>query len=105
MNREELLDSIRELRRENYSYQFIGDTLGIPMNTVKSTCRRYGFVAVEPFKSKEEKAHAPICKYCHKLLPKSNRGKSFCSATCRAKWWREQRTISIIPSTKGMDNS
>ena len=45
------LERISELRRENYSYQFIGDTLGMPMNTVKSICRRQGFEANGPRKT------------------------------------------------------
>ena len=102
------LDRIRELRHENYSYQFIGDTLGIPMNTVKSACQRYGFVAEGPRKTKHEKQNALLCKYCHRplVLPTNDGDKragradrAFCSDNCRTKWWRENR--KIIKKTTG----
>lgn len=96
----EQLDSIRELRRENYSYQFIGDTLGIPMNSVKSACRRYGFVAVGDRKTKLEKENAPICKYCNKPIVGGRTGQSFCSDACRTKWWRSNQKITVITPSK-----
>ena len=98
MTREELLDSIRELRRENYSYQFIGDALGVSINTVKSICRRYGYEAVGSFKTKEEKSNAQLCRYCHKPLQGGKGGQTFCSETCRNKWWQERRKIIRKPA-------
>lgn len=85
------LERISELRRENYSYQFIGDTLGMPMNTVKSICRRQGFEANGPRKTKVEKQNAPLCLQCHKLL--DGQKKMFCSDYCRVKWRRNNRKV------------
>ena len=38
--------TIETLRKENYSYACIAKTLGLSPNTVKSICRRNGYVPV-----------------------------------------------------------
>ena len=45
--RPETKQRIASLRKENYSYAFIGNTLHISPNTVKSICRRNGYEALE----------------------------------------------------------
>lgn len=88
-------DRIAEMRLQNYSYSFIGRALNMSPNTVKSYCRRQGFVAEGPRKSKDEKQNAPICKNCHKLID-GRKGQQFCSDDCRIEWWKEQRKIVEI---------
>ena len=91
-----ILEQIAELRHENYSYQFIADTLGMPMNTVKSICRRQGFSADGPRKTKAEKAKATFCKCCLKPLSNDTRkDKRFCSEHCRTVWRRTHLTVSL----------
>ena len=91
----ETLSIIESLRKLNYSYSFIARELKLSMNTVKSTCRRHGFIALGKRKTKAEKAAAPICKYCHKPLPKGiRRDAKFCSSYCRTKWRRENIKIT-----------
>ena len=86
-------ERIADLRRENYSYQFIADALGIPMNTVKSICRRKGFAAEGPRKTKAEKQQVTLCKNCHRLLVDGRKDRAFCSESCRSAWWRNNRKI------------
>lgn len=87
----EQLNLIESLRRLNYPYSFIARELNISMNTIKSICRRNGYIAIGRRKTKAEKLQAPICKCCHKPLPKGMRSDAqFCSAYCRKKWHREQ---------------
>ena len=87
---------IAELRQQNYSYRFIGDTLSMSMNTVKSICRRNHFDAFGPRKTKAEKQNAPICKICHRLLTDGRSDRTFCSTKCRTDWWKMNRAIEEI---------
>ena len=88
------LDCIATLRRENYSYQFIGDTLGISVNTVKSICYRNNFVPNGRRKTKAEKRHAALCRNCHRPLSSASRKDAiFCSDYCRSEWRRKNRRI------------
>lgn len=64
-------EQILEMRSRGCGCTQIAAELGISRNTVKSYCRRH-------------KAH--VCLRCGK--PVSARAK-FCSAACRAAWWRE----------------
>ena len=87
------LERISELRGQNFSYQFIGEALGLSINTVKSVCRRRGIPAHGPRKTKAEKQEAALCKYCHRLLY-GRSDKHFCSANCRRAWHLENRKIT-----------
>ena len=94
--REIMLDRISALRRENYSYSFIGKTLGMPMNTVKSLCRRKGFKAEGSRKTKYEKEHAKLCRWCHKPLIGLREDAKCCSVYCNTRWWRTTRKVKVI---------
>lgn len=64
-------------RGEGLTYRQIGAMLGLPMNTVKSVCRR-------------AEASKNQCRNCGKYLvqkPKS-KPRSFCSDQCRRAWWK-----------------
>ena len=88
------LERIEELRAQNYPYSFIGRELDLSSNTVKSICRRKGFHAFGSRKTKAEKQHPPLCKNCHRVLTGAGRSdRQFCSAKCRAAWWRSQREV------------
>lgn len=87
-------ECIRAMRQENYSYAFIGKVLDLSPNTVKSTCKRQGFTAEGPRKTKAEKKEARLCKNCHKVLPKNTRANAiFCSDACRTEWQNANRRI------------
>lgn len=96
----QLLDCIVALRRKNYSYRFIGDTLGIPLNTVKSICYRHGIIADGPRKTKREKRNAPLCKWCHMPLSALRSSKEFCSDDCRKLWWKHNKPVIEISKKK-----
>ena len=93
----EQMERIKELRSENYSYRFIGDALGLSMNTVKSVCRRKRFDTTGSRKTKAEKEAARICENCGKFLGEDIRSDSrFCSDSCRRKWWKSHRKVTEI---------
>lgn len=93
---EQNLEQIKTLRQHNYSYRFIGEVLSIPLNTVKSACRRNNFKAEGPRKTKSEKQSAPLCKYCHCLMKDGRKDRVFCSDKCRTAWWKNNRKITEI---------
>lgn len=92
----DLNQRIAEFRQQNYSYRFIGHILNLSPNTVKSICRRQGFAAEGPRKTKVEKQNAPLCKNCHRLLIRGRSDRAFCSEKCRSDWWRNNRIITEI---------
>ena len=88
------LEAIAIMRFENYPYQFIGNHLGIPVNTVKSICRRLEIETLKPRKTKAEQQNTRFCKNCDKPLSLSSRSDAvFCSDYCRVKWRRKNRRI------------
>ena len=87
-------ERIAEMRMQNYPYSFIGQALNISPNTVKSICRRKGFVSTGKRKTKAEKQQVSICKNCRSVFtPERKDGRSFCSEKCRMAWWKENRKI------------
>lgn len=90
------LKRIAELRALNYPYSFIGRELDLPLNTVKSICRRKGFPTSGSRKTKTEKQSARLCKNCHRVLSGTdNRNRQFCSEECRTEWWKNNRKVSL----------
>lgn len=90
--RSEVKQRIASLRKENYSYAFIGNTLHISPNTVKSICRRNGYEAFGKRKTKAEKILPNLCKHCGRPLDNTaGQKKNFCSDKCRIEWWKEAR--------------
>ena len=68
---------ILTMREKGLSYRVIGETLGFPINTVKSLCRRA-----------EEKRG--LCRNCGKPLTDvaQRATKQYCSDWCRRAWWK-----------------
>lgn len=88
------LEQIAALRQHNFPYSFIARELSMPLNTVKSICRRKGFTATGSRKTKSEKANAVLCKNCRKPFPEGTRTDAvFCSDYCRTVWRRNNRKI------------
>jgi hypothetical protein len=71
---------IKTLRAEGQTYAQIGERIGVPMNTVKSFCRR-----------EDEKKH--FCRNCGKPLIQipNRKPKTFCGDYCRLSWWGKHR--------------
>jgi endogenous inhibitor of DNA gyrase (YacG/DUF329 family) len=76
-------DKILELRRSGTSYTVIAEKLNLPINSVKSYCRRNKLKAVDVTGNGDK------CKNCAKdIIPvKGQKKRIFCSAACRVQWW------------------
>ena len=73
-------EKITALRKSGCSYTEIGKRLSIPVDTVRSFCRRNNIVVI-----KQEN----LCRECFQPIvqkPKTKH-KIFCCKTCREKWW------------------
>lgn len=75
---------ISHMRRMGNSYGQIAESTGLPLNTVKSFCRRQGITAVDG---------VSLCACCGVEVEQTEhrKVKRFCSDACRASWWREHR--------------
>lgn len=79
-------EQISHMRRMGNSYGRIADALGLPLNTVKSFCRRRGIT---------EKAEVSLCEYCGAEVGQTEHRKTkrFCSDACRMHWWSKHRHL------------
>ena len=76
---------IKQMRSNGMSFGQIGGSLGIPVSTIKSFCRRNS-ITVEA--STDDKS-ITTCQCCGKLIKQSKKQKpkKFCSDRCRNTWW------------------
>lgn len=76
MTKEET-DKIRQMMSDGIGYRAIATFLGMPVNSVKSWCRRHPII-------KEE-----YCLWCGNTIQQTphKRMKKFCSDKCRYRWW------------------
>ena len=67
-------EQILAMRKNQATYAAISDALGIPVNTIKTFCRRNGMVT-------DTVQHKPCCKYCGSELTNTPNAKPrlFCS--------------------------
>ena len=77
-------EKITELRKNGVSISVIAEEMNLSVNSVKSFCRRN---TVTPVKN--------VCKRCGQPLINTpgHRQKTFCSAACRQKYWRENSDL------------
>ncbi len=80
---------ITRLRNTKCSYSNISSTLNIPINTVKSYCRRHGLGSNSGEEENSTDIDALKCLCCGTVIPqiKGRKPKRFCSDRCRNKWW------------------
>lgn len=78
--KEEKKQQIIALRRDEAGYGNIASRVGLPINTVKSFCRRHS-LAAQPKES--------VCEQCGKPVIQNLgwKRKRFCCDACRNKWW------------------
>lgn len=79
-------EQLSHMRRMGNSYRQIAESLGMPLSTVKSFCRRKGITV---------KAGTGRCEYCGVEVKQAEhrKAKRFCSDTCRTRWWSEHRQL------------
>lgn len=75
---------IQGLRYMGYGYKKIASILGLPVNSVKSYCRR------NPI-DKEHK-HCVNCGIVIEMTPKKKE-KKYCSDKCRLAWWNSHPNL------------
>lgn len=78
---------IQALRAQGHGYKKIAQVTKIPVNTVKSYCRRHSVAQVQG------RRPDGCCQACGKALYNKPRckPKKFCSDACRMKWWNTHR--------------
>ena len=109
MNQKKQIENIRQLKATNHSYAEIAKILSIPINSVKSICRRNGFTVDPEHQNRaKEKTAAPVqeqlivCEYCGKLMNNlwHRKGKRFCSDRCRYDYWNREKRLTHYISPK-----
>lgn len=86
-------EKIIKLRRLNYGYKTIANKLGIPVDTVKSYCKRHNII--KGFPQSDSYAAEHFCMQCGNSIiqdPK-RKEKKFCSDACRIKWWNSHSDL------------
>ncbi|BAK46681.1 hypothetical protein CXIVA_07140 [Clostridium sp. SY8519] len=81
---------IRTLRRKGYGYGRIAKELEIPLNTVKSYCRRNADeIAEKPKPAVEYTGEVTHCENCGREIRQiaKRKRKRFCCDKCRNAWW------------------
>jgi len=73
---------IQDLQRKGYGYKKIATELNLPVNSVKSYCRRHGEDEILP---------VGMCPQCGRTVVQKphRKQKKFCSDKCRMAWWKE----------------
>ena len=84
---DEQKEKIIRFRRQGLGYSDIGRELGISKDTVKSFCRRNGFL-LSQCKTLDT---TDRCRECGRPLVQQEKKKRriFCCRACREKWWTE----------------
>ena len=83
-------EQIRRLRGEGHGYGDIAGLLGVPLNSIKSFCRREGLTGRKTAAGNVP-SETDTC-WCCGLPVRQNPGrkaKKFCSDACRMKWWSD----------------
>ena len=84
------------MREKKTTYAAISESLGIPVSTIKTFCRRNGMTT-------ERSQSKPCCKNCGAELSNSPKARPrlFCSDHCKQIWWnkhrRERVSTKIVP--------
>lgn len=87
-------ESILQMRADGQGYAKIAEALVLPVNTVKSYCRRSGL-------TNGALKNGGVCKHCGQPVggAKKSKPKKFCSDACRMAWWaghRDQMTKNAV---------
>lgn len=76
---------IRAYRESGVPYSEIAETLSLPLNTVKSYCKRHNLGG----RRERTADNILLCKQCGEGVPQTphRKAKIFCSDKCRMAWW------------------
>ncbi len=76
------VNEIVRLQRCGYGYKKIAQITGLPVNGVKTYCRRHPL-------AQGNDADVTVCKQCGKVVTQEphRKQKLFCSDACRMAWW------------------
>lgn len=79
----EEIKKIKQLQMQGYGYKSIAIEVDLPVNTIKSYCRRH------PVSQKTFIINKGFCQNCgEKIIPSLHcKEKKFCSDKCRVAWW------------------
>ena len=100
MKREDL-KQVRSLRDAGYSYSRIASALGVPKNSVKSYCNRFGIRS--GVGDRDSDADGIVrCRQCGSVIERERqpRTKRFCSSECRMRWWNAHRDHATSKTMK-----
>ena len=95
---------ITEMRKNGKTYADISESLNLPAGTVKSFCSRNALhpeiLSDMPAEIQESVISETGCKCCGKPLINTHghRQKTFCSLSCRKKYWQEHKNLMQHPS-------
>ena len=76
---------IEAYRESGVPYSEIAETLSLPLNTVKSYCKRHNLGG----RRERTADNILLCKQCGEGVPQTphRKAKIFCSDKCRMAWW------------------
>ena len=106
MSQNQQNENITLLRSKNYSYRQIAAILQLPVNTVKSVCRRSGIAVAEEYMDSPAATRPQEqliqCRYCGKLVNNlwNRKNKTFCSDKCRYDFWNREKRLNKNESPK-----
>ena len=91
MKREDF-KQVQTLRESGYSYSEIATVLGVPKNSIKSYCNRFG-IRLGSGAPPDDVDGALRCRQCGLVIEKKRSAaiKRFCSSECRMRWWNAHR--------------
>ena len=91
MKREDF-KQVQTLRESGYSYSEIATVLGVPKNSIKSYCNRFG-IRLGSGAPPDDVDSALRCRQCGLVIEKKRSAaiKRFCSSECRMRWWNAHR--------------
>lgn len=92
---------VQTLRESGYSYSKIATALGVPKNSIKSYCNRFGIQLGSEAQSAAADG-AKHCKQCGGVIERRHSSvvKRFCSKECRMRWWNVHRNHAKSKVTK-----
>ena len=93
MMTEKQKEGIKALRWRGKTYKAIGEALDMPMDTVKSYCRRHSITVLN-----QNPSVYPCYVFCENcgepiLRVSKHKPKKFCTVRCRDNWWNKHRRL------------